>query len=264
MRINILFVLGVTGFVFSSCSTKENISNSTLSYDMKTFRVESTGGCADDTSSCASYTVEYPVFHGLATIANDSLQKKISEAVDTGNPLADSLSFEAAGRRFVNDFEETKKEFPESAMGWYYNATVEVNITSDTLISLSAKNESFTGGAHGGFGTYFINLNPTTGESLTLRNFLKPGYEEDLRRIAEHEFRKSVEMSDTASWAVQGFEFPDDKFQLNTNYGFTQLGIVFVFNIYEIGPYVLGAQEVLIPYEKIEHLKKERTIKENL
>jgi hypothetical protein len=218
---------------------------------MKTFRVESSGGCTDDTSFCASYTIEYPAFHGLSSEANDSLQKKMSAAVDTGNPLADSLSFEAAGKRFVKDFDEAKKEFPESAMGWYYNARVEVTILSDTLLSLSARNESFTGGAHGGYGTYFININPVTGASLTLRDFLKAGYEEDLRKIAEQEFRKSLEMSDTTSWAEQGFEFPDDKFQLNSNYGFTSQGILFVFNIYEIGPYVLGAQEFLIPYNKI-------------
>lgn len=245
----VVLLIGVVAFF--SCTNKENRSTSQLRYEMKTFRITSETDGDGDSSFSASYSLEYPVFTGLSPAVQDSVKKQISNAVDTGNPLADSLSFEAAGRKFIEDFNETKKEFPEDVMEWYYNAYVEVNIMSDTLLSLSASNESFTGGAHGGFGKYFINLNPATGAVIGLEDFLKPGYGEELRKSAEVEFRKSLELDETASFAEAGFEFPDDKFKLNSNYGFTENGIVFVFNVYEIAPYVLGAQEILVPYEKI-------------
>ncbi|HEY8938116.1 MAG TPA: DUF3298 domain-containing protein [Cyclobacteriaceae bacterium] len=223
---------------------------------MKSFRLESMGGCKGDMMACASYTIEYPVFTGLDNVVNDSLKIKMAEAVDTDNPENDTLSFEATGRSFIEDYESTKDEFPDVNIGWFYKASVTVNILSDTLISLTASNESFTGGAHGSYGTYFINLEPSTGKSITLHDVLKPGYEDTLHKLGEEEFKKSVQIDDSTSYADIGFEFPDDQFQLNDNYGFTNKGIRFVFNVYEIGPYALGSREVFIPYDKIKNWLK--------
>jgi len=225
---------------------------------MKTFRLESAGGCVSDTAFCASYEVNYPVFRGLAAAVNDSLVRKISEAVDTGNPEQDSVSFELAGKNFIASFEEEKKEMPDFNLGWYYKSTLTVNIATDTLISIRADTEFFTGGAHGGYGTTFVNMSPVNGQRITLANFFKPGYEEVLRKEAEADFRKAQELADTTSFSTAGFEFPDDKFVLNDNYGFTKEGIVFVFNIYEIAPYAMGAQEVHISYARLKDwLKKD-------
>lgn len=225
---------------------------------MKTFRLASAGGCASDTAFCASYEINYPVFHGLVAASNDSLLRKISEAVDTGNPEQDTTSFETAGRNFIASFEEEKKEMPDFKLGWYYKSALTVNIAADTLISIEANTEFFTGGAHGGYGTTFINMNPSTGKQITLADILKPGYEEVLRKEGELDFRNAQELADTASYSNAGFEFADDKFVLNDNYGFTKDGIVFVFNIYEIAPYAMGAQEVHIPYTRLKEWMKKK------
>ncbi|HTJ49828.1 MAG TPA: DUF3298 domain-containing protein [Cyclobacteriaceae bacterium] len=255
MRLPLVLVAAVCLFI--GCGRKQETKKSVVTFEMKAFRLESESGCKGDTMACASYTIEYPVFTGLIDAVNDSLKIKMAAAVDTGNPESDTLSFEAAGRSFIEDYKSTKDEFPDGEMGWYYSAKVAVNILSDSLISLSVDNEYFTGGAHGGYGTFFINLDPSTGKSITLHDVLKPGYDETLRQIGEEEFKKSIEeLNDSTSYADLGFEFPDDKFQLNDNYGFTDKGIRFVFNVYEIGPYVLGAREVFIPYDKIKNWLK--------
>lgn len=246
-------------FCYFSCARKEEKKKDTaLTYQMKTFRLESAGGCTSDTSFCASYIVNYPVFQGLTTAVNDSLTRKISEAVDTGNPEQDTVSFELAGKNFIASFEEEEKEMPDFHLGWYYKSTLTVNVSADSLISIEADTEFFTGGAHGGYGTTFINLNPSTGEKITLADVLKPGYEEVLSKEGEADFREAQQLADTTSYSNAGFEFSEDKFVLNDNYGFTKDGIVFVFNIYEIAPYALGAQEVHIPYTRLkEWLKKD-------
>jgi hypothetical protein len=257
---NFALLLAVAWYCFS-CGRKEerkSDSSTPLPYEMKTFRVESAGACTADTAFCASYEVIYPRFEQLTPAANDSLARRISEAADTGNPEQDTVSFELAGKNFIASFEESKKEMPDLNMGWYYKATLSVNIAADTLISIRADTEFFTGGAHGGYGTTFINVNPATGRRIALADIFKPGFEEVLRREGEADFRKSQELADTASYVNAGFEFQDDKFVLNDNYGFTKDGIVFVFNIYEIAPYALGAQEVHIPYARLkEWMKKE-------
>jgi hypothetical protein len=243
-------------FIVLGCSKKEDKAISGLSYKMATFRLESKGGCESDTLTCATYEVQYPIIKGIARAANDSLLEQIAKSIDTGNPEAQSSSFEDAGALFISDFAQAQIEFPENTMGWYFKASVHVSLLTDTLVSLKSSAEFFTGGAHGGYGTYFINIRPSTGETVTLDNIFRSGYEESLRAIGENVFRKSLNLTDSASLAEEGFEFPQDKFELNDNFGLSKDGILFVFNIYEIAPYVLGAQEILIPYDKIKGLLK--------
>ena len=122
---------------------------------------------------------------------------------------------------------------------------------SDTLISITVAQDYYTGGAHGGAETYFINVNPKTGAEFTLDNLFKTGYQEALTNAGEQIFRKVHELPDTASLNENYYEFPDDKFQLNQNYGFRKDGIVFYYNNYEIAPYAAGPTEVVIPYESV-------------
>jgi hypothetical protein len=250
---NLVFLILL--FVFACIKKQENKVEG-LSYEIKTFRLESKGGCRSDTSTCASYEVEYPVFNTLSGAAKDSLTKLITQSIDTGNPEVESRGFEEAGKLFTTDFQEAQTQFPENTMGWYFRAVVKVTLVTDTLLSLKSSAEFFTGGAHGGYGTHFINIRPTTGQTVRLSDIFKSGFKETLRAIGEKEFRESLNIADTVSLAEEGFEFPNDKFTLNDNYGLTKEGIVFVFNVYEIAPYVLGAHEILIPYEKIKSLLK--------
>ena len=92
-----------------------------------------------------------------------------------------------------------------------------------------------------------------------LRFFKAPQHIDFFRRavsvvVFEHNFNEQVtqhELPDTASLNENYYEFPDDKFQLNQNYGFRKDGIVFYYNNYEIAPYAAGPTEVVIPYESV-------------
>jgi hypothetical protein len=122
---------------------------------------------------------------------------------------------------------------------------------TDSLLSLSIREAYYTGGAHGGHGTFFISIAPSTGASFTLDDFMKIGYLEPLTQLGENAFRQVRAIADTASLEESGFEFPDNSFQLNKNYGFKNEGIVFCYNSYEIAPYASGPTEILIPYDAL-------------
>lgn len=157
---------------------------------------------------------------------------------------------------FIEDYLNFSSEIPDAASGWHYSAEIAVEVLTDTLLSLSTAEEFYTGGAHGGNGMYFININPVTGADFTLSNLLKPGYEGALTTLGEKIFRSVRELPDTSSLSENYFEFPDDKFALNQNYGFTTEGIVFYYNSYEIAPYASGPTRVLIPYSEIKEWVK--------
>ncbi len=51
--------------LFSCAKTEEKVTP--ISFEYKTFRVESKGGCKSDTLQCAYFEVTYPEFTGLDT-----------------------------------------------------------------------------------------------------------------------------------------------------------------------------------------------------
>lgn len=246
-----LVYLSFIAVIFVSCGKKVEEKKAEVTYVMKNFRLESSAGCKSDTSQCATYEVSYPEFSGLDSVVEKRIRRNVNASVSMGNPEAVGKSMEEIGKEFVQEYEDFNKEMPDAAMAWYYNADVNVEIVTDTLISLAVQEDYFTGGAHGGAETYFINVHPRTGAEFTLDNLLKEGYQEPLTTIGEQVFRQVREIADTASLNENYFEFPDDTFQLNQNYGFKKEGIVFYYNNYEIAPYAAGPTEVVIPYDRI-------------
>jgi hypothetical protein len=161
-------------------------------------------------------------------------------------------SFEQNGRIFIDQYQEFTGEDPEAAgAAWYYSANVNVENSADSLITLSIYTEDYSGGAHPNASTIFLNIQAQTGDRVTLENILKSGYKDALTKIGERVFREQRQLADTASFTNNAFNFPDDKFQLNNNYGFTKEGILFYYNSYEVAPYAAGPTEVLIPYTEI-------------
>lgn len=245
----LLFIL-----ILAGCERKgQEAAAPRVSYEMKTFAVESSEGCAGDSARCASYAVRYPVFSGIDPQVQAIIDSRIDSMVTMGNPDMVGKTMEQIGNDFVKSYEDFTEEVgPE--MGWYYKADVSVNVLSDTLVSLAVQEEYFTGGAHGGYGIYFINVDPATGKRVTLKDVFKPGYEADLNRLAEKQFRETRSISDTTSLGNSTFVFPNDQFKLNDNYGFTADGITFIFNSYEVAAYSEGPTEILIPYEELSRL----------
>lgn len=234
-----------------SCATSNETRESPVSYELKTFRLESQGGCNADTLQCAYFEVSYPEFAGMDVEVSRVVSKRIDAAVSLGNPESQGQSMEQIGKIFIQDYDDFKSEIPDAFGGWHYTAKVEVEVLTDSLLSLSVHDEYYTGGAHGGSGVYFINIDPRTGDEFTLDNFFKPGYNEALTELGNQVFRQMRNLSDTSSLSENYFEFPEDKFQLNKNYGFTQEGVVFFYNSYEIAPYAAGPTEVVIPYKDV-------------
>ena len=184
-----LYVTFVLLCMLFACSTREEVKKLDLSHKTENFRVESKGGCSSDTSKCAYYEVSFPVFEGLDSSVSRIIREKISRSVSMGNPEAEGKTMKEIGDGFIEEFEEFVKEMPEESLGWHYGADVKVEILNDTLIAMSVTDEYFTGGAHGGYGTYFINIDPRSGKEFRLEDFFLPGYVAALTDKAEKAFR---------------------------------------------------------------------------
>jgi hypothetical protein len=251
------FVLVATVALAAACSVKETTKVSSLPFEQKTFSQQSSH-CGVDSAVCARYEVSYPVFDGLDTATLHLIESEINRYVSMGNPNAEGWNMEQIATDFIKGYEDFTLKNPELSTGeWYYKANVKPEIISDTLISLSVTDEYFTGGAHGGAGTYFINVSPATKKQYTLDDLLKSGYEDTLLKEAEKEFREVRNLADTASFTNNGFEFTENQFELTPNYGFVPEGVIFVYNSYEVAAYAVGPTQIIVPYERLKDwLKK--------
>jgi hypothetical protein len=243
------FVLIVLAGITFSCSQFSKREESKTGFEIKTFHAESEN-CKSDSSLCATFDVSYPVFPQLDTAIQQIIADRLNATLMTGQE-GTTLSVEEAGRNFIADFSKTKAEMPEFSMAWYFKSLSKVLINSDTLISIQTDVDVFTGGAHGMYSTSFVNIDPKNGALYLIDSFLKPGYQEYLNELGLEEFRKEQELADTTSLEDAGFTFPENRFQLNENYGFRKEGIVFFYNSYEVAPYSMGPTEIIIPYEKL-------------
>lgn len=221
----------------------------TPGYEMKSFRRTSENCSGAD--SCAVFEVSVPIFYGIDTTAAQKINRNIELAFSMGDPDAMNKSLQQIADDFVRNYDDFSEEMNEFTQGWYYEGTSNVNVLNDTLISIALEESYYTGGAHGGSGKYFLNFDPRNGEQYQLDDFFVDGYVLALNTIGEKVFRKERELGENDDLQENYFEFPDNKFQLNDNFGFSPNGITFYFNSYEIAPYAAGPTEVFIPMEEI-------------
>lgn len=102
------------------------------------------------------------------------------------------------------------------------------------------------GAAHPTNTSVVLNFDALTGNVITLKDLMFVGFENKLNSIAEKIF---VEEN-----GEEGWDFKPGKFRLCNDFAITAEGLHFYFDNYEIGPYVMGAPEVLLPYDKISDL----------
>ncbi|MEI9922071.1 MAG: DUF4163 domain-containing protein [Bacteroidota bacterium] len=222
-----------------------------VDFVMKDFKVESSPNCRED-SACAVFQIQYPEFLGLDTAIRKSITDRIANNLP--GPFDEPIhpeSLEQLGNEFVNEFKDFIKEEPGFDFGWYIRAHVTVLISSDTLISLQVDSETYTGGANSTVTTRFVNVEPATGTEYLLDAMLRPGYQEDLNRIAAEELHNQMQLNEINSMESVDPDEVINVFGITDNYGFRKEGIVFYFNMPELGSMADDPIEVIIPYEKL-------------
>ncbi len=112
---------------------------------------------------------------------------------------------------------------------------------------------SYTGGAHGVYSTSLKSINLKTLKELTLKEIIKQDKQHKFTNVLRNKLLKAMEERNGDKSYFSDF----DKIQPNDNFFITDKGIKFIYNIYEIAPYIFGDFEVEILYEEISDLLKD-------
>lgn len=264
LRVNALLFWGVLGW-FSflvSCSekpsrTEKERADSLILYEMRE-KVKSVSGCKPDSGSCTYIRLAYPRFEGAASPLADSLNQLIAQTFHASR--VNETVLDSIADQFLKEYQTHLDNFQgKEISSWNVDIGLRVIRLNKKWICLEEASFGYTGGAHD-FGTsQYHTLDISTGRHLRLGDFFDSTGLQKLTRLGEKYFCMARGIKDNQTWEEAGFTFENDQFYLPDNFCFQEDGLRFIFNSYEIGPYVMGATEFLVPaHEIVPFMKKEK------
>ncbi len=162
-----------------------------------------------------------------------------------------AASVEEAIKSFKNGYMELKKLYPDETVGWEAKIDGEVIFENKDLISIVLKSYLFTGGAHGYSAQRFLNFDKRKGKELENWELFKD--QDHFGHFAETKFRIQEGIPQDEPINNTGFMFDRDEFYLPENIGFTENGLMLLYNQYEVASYADGAIELLIPFNEVKN-----------
>jgi len=161
---------------------------------------------------------------------------------------------------YKSDFEDaTDKEISDNGLSYNYElqSNVSVMFSSPKLISFSSDGYTYTGGAHGLYGTSFVVLDLKNKKKLGLADVLNLEDSVTLNIVLEDKLRKVYSLKATDKLTEVLFE---EQLSFNHNFFVTEKGIGFNYNPYEIAAYIYGEIRLFIPFSEIKSLLKQEFI----
>ncbi len=185
------------------------------------------------------------------------LKKMINEAFGIKNSTEDIGQFFLADKKefFKNYLSDNKEAEDSDLLNRPYSFSSEADnklmivFQSTKILTLALLNYSYSGGAHGNYGTSYHSLDLTSNKQLTLENVITADGKKQLSRLLEKYFRKTYLLKNTDPLTEGGLF--ENKIEPNENFFVTSKGIGFNYVPYEIGPYAMGEISVFIPFSEL-------------
>lgn len=152
---------------------------------------------------------------------------------------------------FIREIDADREEWGMTNMPLNYRREIRVLFNSEYIFTIGVFEGGYTGGAHSNYSQTTFNYSLITGQLLSLEFIFPRDKMEDLLRVAEKHFRKTLKLPQEGSLNEQGFWFPENKLYLSTEFFPSEKGITFIYNPYEIAPYSEGEIRLFLPYTLI-------------
>jgi len=174
---------------------------------------------------------------------NSKIKKTIISALHIGN-MDDIIttSVEESITSFNNEYTNFKTDFPETPLIWEAQIDGEVMYNSAEIISIAITAFSNTGGAHGILNISFLNFDSSTGYPIQNNQLFTNS--EAFKTLARSYFKDAIK--------DKNILLDYKQFELPKNMGYSEDGIVLLYNIQEVTPYSNDIIEFVIPFEKAE------------
>ncbi len=254
MRTKIFLVLTIT-YMFG-CGVLTEEGKNLLSFEddgIETELISFKDSDPNCNSNCTGVEISYELAENNVRL-NQAIEKSIVTQlqyfVEDGDRLSNK---EDLVNGFISDYQDFKKDFPESQTPWTIEILGDVTYASERVISYKLTLLSYTGGAHSNEEVLFFNYD-NNGQELPLSTLIDN--RSKLMEEAELAFRKKTGLSAQEDLGAAGYSFEDNEFQLPENIGFSKRGMILYYNDYEIASHADGATEVLLSFERLSEAVK--------
>jgi len=207
-----------------------------------------------ETSQNAEISINFPKAEGnkvVSELINNTIQNYIISQTNLSEDSLTNLSIDEAVERFNTEFKTFKVDFPDSSQKWEAFIDGEVTYRSPEVISMAINSYLDTGGAHGNTNIRFFNFNPQSGELYSKTELISNV--EGLSEVITNQLKKEIKSN--SDQPMEDFFFGKD-FQLPESIGFSDEGLIILYNPYEIASYSQGIIEFTIPYEEVSSFLK--------
>ena len=177
---------------------------------------------------------------------NSTIENFIVNAISFSEDSLINLSLKDAVKKFDSIYVAFKDDFEENPLIWGMLIDGEVTYQSPALTCIAINSYLNTGGAHGNMTISFLNFNSQTGQLLHLDDHIKNKI--DFIKLAEKYF--NIKLQESSNEDVFDNYFLGEDFHLPENIGFSDEGVILLYNVYEIAPYSEGITEFTIPFEE--------------
>jgi hypothetical protein len=153
---------------------------------------------------------------------------------------------------FKKEYLEGMKEVPEMSI-WQLDQGNSVDESYKDFVVLSTGQDVYAGGAHGSVYLTYDLIDRETANVLKLKDIVAdlPGF----NKIAEKHFRKTNQIDPSESLEDAGYWF-ENGFYCSENFYFEGDKMIFIYNQYEVAPYVMGMPSIEIPLKEIRSFLK--------
>lgn len=147
--------------------------------------------------------------------------------------------------KIYQELEKDAKEYKPFAME--ESAYTQYLGQRNHIVSFTQSTYSFTGGAHGMGHTNYLNIDINKKALITLNDVINEKNQAKLKALLWNTY--SSERSGETPLFVEKKDF-----RISDNFYFSKDGIVFVYPVYELGPYAEGEIELAINYYQLNEL----------
>jgi len=152
---------------------------------------------------------------------------------------------------YREEIAETREEPNEVWYSYEHETETKVEYYDKHLLTYRFYMEEFTGGAHPVYFTYFHNIDLRTLKQIELNDLLIGEYDEELTELLINQLMEDVGASTKEELEEYGYGTTADIIPTE-NFKLTPGGISFLYNIYEIAPYVIGPVEIDLSFKQLE------------
>lgn len=142
------------------------------------------------------------------------------------------------------------------SFNWNAMAHIDLTCNIDGKVSLIYTQYQYMGGAHGLQSTFCLVVDVENNKILQLSDLFKPGYEKTLQQALEEEFRKQYNIPEGESLGGESGLLFDAHLPVTSNFYITKEGVGFIYNPYEVAPYVVGKINLFLPFSRLKDLSK--------